>query len=151
MKIKKWQLSFIFISMIISFSFSFEKKTDGVIIELKKEQKTDPALMKIQICKDDIIRIIAVPEKSFSTRQSLMVSKTNWKPVQWSLNEQNNQLILSTSKLKIQVNKHKGTIVFYDRNGKLILQEKAEGSKIITAAEVMGEKSYHIQQLFHSP
>jgi len=131
--------------------YAFERQKDGILIELKKEKATDASLLKIQVCTADIIRVVATSEKTFSIRQSLMVDKTEWEPIKWSAKEQDNQIVLSTSKLKVKANKQKGTIAFYDADDKLILQEKTGGSKIITPAEVMGETTYRIQQLFVSP
>ena len=153
MKINPWYMISVltwFVSNCPS-SYAFDKHSDGIIMTLKKNTNTDPERIKIQVCSDDIIRIIAAPGESFSLRQSLMVDKTDWEPVKWSLKEQDDQIILSTSKVNVKINKESGTIGFYDSKDKLILLEKVEGGKIITPAEVMGEKTYHIQQIFHSP
>jgi alpha-D-xyloside xylohydrolase len=99
----------------------------------------------------DIIRVIASPEKSFSNRPSLMAEKTNWDKVSWEIKEKDGWVDVSTAKLIVGVNENNGAIAFYNPDGKLILQEKADGGKIITPAEVMGEKTYHIQQLFDLP
>jgi len=153
MKITQWQILLIIVVLFLNsnFNYAFKKQADGIVLELKKEKATDATLLKIQVCTSDIIRVIATPGKTFSTCPSLMVAKTEWEPVKWSVKEQDNQIVLSTSKLKVKVNKQKGTVAFYDADGKLILQERSESSKIITPAEVMGEQTYHIQQLFDSP
>jgi len=80
-----------------------------------------------------------------------MVDKTDWEPVPWSIKEEGSHIVLSTAKVTVRVQRDKGTVAFYNADGRLILQEKMGGSKIITPAEVMGEKTYHIQQLFNSP
>ncbi len=146
---------FILVLIISTFnlesSVNYKKEPDGVLVELQKQKVTDPQLLKIQVCTDDIIRVIASSEKSFSTRPSLMVDKKYWKPVKWSTNEKGDYLEISTQKLKIRVNKKNGAIIFHDAKGKTLLREKSTDSKIITPAEVMGENTYHIQQLFDSP
>lgn len=129
----------------------FEKQADGVFFEIKKEKGTDPRWIKVQVCAEDIIRVIAAPAKSFSTRPSLMVDKRNWAAVPWLLNEKGDWVEISTSKLIVRVRPKSGAVAFYDAKGKLLLQEKAVGGKIITPAEVMGERTFHIQQLFDSP
>ena len=80
-----------------------------------------------------------------------MVCKSNWKPVVWSLKEFDNNVEISTSQLTVRLNKETGSIAFHDVNGIALLEEKQGGGKIITSAEVMGEQTYHIQQLFDSP
>lgn len=128
-----------------------EKQTDGVLFEIRKEKETDPQWIKIQVCTEGIVRVVATPERSFSTRTSLMVDKTKWEPVPWSVSEGGDSWDISTSKLTVRVHPKDGAVAFYDSNGMLLLQEKAGGGKVITAANVMGERTYHIQQLFESP
>jgi alpha-D-xyloside xylohydrolase len=140
--------SFLFLTMV---SFALEKQPDGVLFELKKQKETDPQWLKIQVCTENIIRVIASPEKSFSSRPSLMVNKTNWEPVVWSTKEKGDWIELSTQKLMVRVHSKTGAIVFCDAAGNVLLQEKAGGGKIISSTEVMGEKTFHIQQVFDSP
>jgi alpha-D-xyloside xylohydrolase len=135
----------------IKFAFSFTHQADGIILQPEKVQPTDADLIKIQICDENIIRVLATRGKSFSTRPSLMVNNPDWKPVPWFVTEKGDYLVLSTSKVNVHIHKQKGTLAFYDTTDHLLLQEKTNGSKIITPDEVMGERTYHIQQLFHSP
>jgi len=128
--------------------FAYEKQDDGILLKIKQQKDTDPRLIKIQICAEDIIRIIASPVDSFSNRASLMVNKNDWKPVKWSVEEEGNLVKISTSKITVSVDSVTGRIAFYNSNNNLLLQEKAGGGKIITPAEVMDETTYHIQQLF---
>ncbi len=152
MKIKKSQVLLCFMILLIigELNCEYKKISDGVMIKLKSETTTDPSLMKIQVCSENIIHVTATSEKSFSSQPSLMVYKTDWEAVPWSLKEEENEIVLSTSKVTVKVHGEKVTIAFYDTNGQLILEEKQENSKIITPAEVMGEKAYHIQQIFNS-
>ncbi len=156
MSIRQSQFSLLLLFVLVLIlnsgcNHAFEKQPDGIVIELKKENATDADRMKIQVCTEDIIRIVAAQGKSFSTRPSLMLDKTEWTPVAWSMKEERNEIIISTAKVTVKVNRQTGVVAFYKANGQLILSEKAAGSKIFTPAEVMGEQTYHIQQLFDSP
>jgi len=152
MKIKKWLLFYLIVLILIGgLNCEYKKQDDGIIIRLKSKKATDASFMKIQVCSENIIHVIATPEKTFSTCSSLMVDRTEWGPVPWSVKEEGNEIVLSTSKVTVKVHREKETIAFYNASGQLILEEKPEDSKIITSAEVMGEKTYHIQQLFNSP
>ncbi|MEM3373244.1 MAG: alpha-glucosidase domain-containing protein, partial [Candidatus Anstonellales archaeon] len=82
----KFQYLFFFL-LIFQIIYAYEKQKDGVLFELKKQKDTDAQLLKVQIITENIIRIIASSVSSFSTRKSLVVEKTNWKPVQWSIKE----------------------------------------------------------------
>jgi alpha-D-xyloside xylohydrolase len=131
--------------------FGFIPEEDGVVVPLEKKNPTEPALVKIQVCAKDIIRIVAAPVDTFSERKSLIVEKTDWDPVEWFAKEEGDSVVVSTSKLRVEIHKTKGTVTFRKSDGELILREKSNNSKIITPAEVMGEQTFHIQQLFDSP
>ena len=132
-------------------AYGYEKQTDGVLFKLTKQKDTDPQLMKIQVCTDNIIRVVYTAENSFSTRPSLMVDKSSWEPVRWNVIEKNERVEISTSKVAVHVNPENGAVAFYEASGKPLLQEKPSGGTIITPAEVLGEKTFHVQQLFDSP
>ncbi len=132
------------------YTLAHEKQTDGVLFELQKQKETDPQWLKVQVCTENIIRVIASPEKSFSTRQSLIVDKKSWEPIQWNVTEKGEWVEISTSAVTVRVHSKTGEIVFVDSKGRVLLQEINGGGKIITSTEVAGEKTFHIQQLFNS-
>jgi alpha-D-xyloside xylohydrolase len=132
-------------------SYAYEKQADGVLFEIRKEKETDPRWVKIQICAEDIVRVVATPGESFSSRPSLMVEKTKWEPTPWTVDEKGDWVEISTSRLTVRVQQKSGAVSFYDSKGRLLLSEKEGGGKIITPAEVMGEQTFRIQQLFDSP
>ncbi len=107
--------------------------------------------MKVQVCTEDIVRIIASPEKAFSKRPSLMVEKTAREPVPWTVTSRDGFVDISTPRITVRVQPENGSVTFYDSTGRLLLHEKESGGKSISAADVMGEKTFHIQQLFDSP
>ena len=129
----------------------FEKQADGVVFEIRKVKNGDPLRVKVQICTENIIRVIASPESVFSRRPSLMVEKSSWAPVRWSVNERGTTIEISTSRVTVRVQPSTGAVAFYDSTGLLLLKEDTGGGKIITATEAMGEPAYKIQQLFDSP
>ena len=131
--------------------FGFEKQRDGVLFELKKLHETDARWLKVQVCTENIIRVIAASDTPFSKRPSLMADRTQWAPVSWSVKQNGDEVDISTAKVTVRVNSLSGAVAYYSPQGRLLLQEKTGGGKIITAAEVMGEQTYHIRQLFDSP
>jgi alpha-D-xyloside xylohydrolase len=133
-------------ALIICLSFSvlcsqsFQRQADGVLFELTKQKSTDPQWLKIQVCTDNIIRVLAAPEKSFSNQPSLMVEKTTWDQVPFTVKEQGAWVEIATAQAKVRVHSKTGAITFCDQNNKILLQEKPEAGKLITAAEVGGEQ-----------
>jgi alpha-D-xyloside xylohydrolase len=127
-----------------------EKLADGVLFELVKQKDTDPGWMKVQVCSDDIMRVIAGQEKVFSARPSIMAAKTTWSAVPWSMKEKGENIEISTSRLIASINGRNGAVTFSDSKGKLLLGEKTGGGKSIIPADVMGEKTSHVRQYFSS-
>ena len=132
-------------------ALAYEKEADGVRFELHKQRETDPQVVKIQVCTEDIIRVLASPVKTFSDRPSLMTAETSWPPVPWTVSERNGLVEVSTSRLTVRVDTATGAISFYDSLGAPLLQERAGAAKSITPADVMGERTFHIRELFDSP
>jgi alpha-D-xyloside xylohydrolase len=131
--------------------FGFEKQRDGILFELKKPGETDARWLKIQVCTENIIRVIAVQDTPFSKRPSLMTDRTQWAPVPWSVKTNAGDIEISTAKVTVRVNSLSGAVAFYSPQDRLLLHEKTGGGKIITAAEAMGEQTFHIRQFFDSP
>lgn len=129
----------------------FVKLDDGVLIPLEKKAPADPAQVKIQVCTDDIIRVTATPGKIVSSRPSLMIDRDSWPETKFLVTEEGDRLVVTTAAIRVKVHRKTGAVAFYSLNDELLLQEKPEGGTRITPAEVMGEETYHIQQLFKSP
>ncbi len=153
MKCKSYQIVLSAVYLFFSYQnpYAFQKQADGILFEIKKQKDTDARLLKIQVCDENIIRVLASPGESFSTRPSLMVDKKEWEMVPFSVNDEGDWVELVTSKVKVRVDTTTGAVAFYNTDGQLLLQERAGGGKIITSAEVMGEQNFHIQQIFDSP
>jgi len=153
MNIKRWQIAIIIPWLFsgILHSESFQKQSDGVLFELTKQKPTDPQYLKIQVCNENIFHVIATPEKLFSSRSSLMVDRTTWDPVPFTVREQGDWIEIATTQTKVRVNYKTGVIAFYDQHNNILLQEKAGLGKLITATKVGGEQTYHIQNIFESP
>jgi alpha-D-xyloside xylohydrolase len=153
MKSGKWHtmifVSFFLLNLINS--CAFQKQADGILVKIKKHQDTDAGLVKVQVCTETIIRILATADRSLSYRPSLMTDKIKWDPVPWSVTEDSNGIELSTAKIVVRIQPDDGAVTFLDTNGRVLLQERTPGGKIITPANVMGESTYHIQQYFDSP
>jgi alpha-D-xyloside xylohydrolase len=153
MAILKWPVLFILAAVSITgcSNSDIKKYSNGVAIKLKKQKVTDPHMIKIQVCSQNIIRVTASPISTFSSRPSLIVKQTHWPEVPFIVQKQNNAIRISTSKITAEVSTLTGEISFCDNSGRPILLEKSGGGKIITPADVMDEKTWHIQQIFNSP
>lgn len=141
-----------FASAVFSATFSsYQKQSAGVILYFKKAKLPEPRVVQIQTCKENIARVVASPSDTFFSRPSLIVEKSARNPVAWELIAKGNTLILSTDKLSIHVQKKNGQITFYSAKGELLLEERELQGKTFIPAEVLGEKTYHIRTVWHSP
>lgn len=153
MAFKKWQILFAFVAVSTAAcsNTALRRLSDGAVIKPKQHRETDPHLIKIQVCSQDIIHVTASPTNKFSSRASLMVQPASRLAPAFSVREHNNTVRISTSKIVAEVSGLTGEISFYDNAGRPILQEKSGGGKVMTPARVMGEKTWHIRQIFNSP
>jgi alpha-D-xyloside xylohydrolase len=150
---KQWLLAVMLAIIIFTgcANATFTKQPDGIVIKLDKSKATDAGIMKIQVCDENIFRIVAALGDSFSTRKSLIVPKSKRQAVPYSVKEEGETIEISTDKLTAKVSAKTGEISFYNADGIPILREKDGSGKIISDANVMGEKTYQIQQIFRSP
>lgn len=132
---------------------SYVKMDDGVIIYPNPDMSGNVQAVRLQILADSIIRVIASPESTFSTTQSLSTSyKTSsitlpeWKIAQANSKE---KITLQTKRITAMADLTTGRVEFYDETGKLILGEKKMSRQLnVTAAQ--GEKTYTIRQAFET-
>jgi hypothetical protein len=89
MTIKHWRLLFILVAVLLNgrSNYAFERQADGIVIELKKQKPTDAGRMKIQVCAENILRVVATAE-DFSSRPSLIIEKHDWDAVPFSVQEE---------------------------------------------------------------
>jgi len=132
--------------IILSFSCNhpptgFERIDDGIILNLKG------GALKVQLCTDQVVRIVFDPGRKLQPRESLVVERT-WEPVSFEVESGDREVKVSARNLIILINKNSGAVSFYDEGGKLFLQEDQESPRRLTRALVMGEKTYHVQQNF---
>lgn len=146
-----FQLGFwtVLLAICVPFGFAFEKQADGIELQVEDQTKGVQKI-KLQVCDENIIRVVASPEATFSERPSLIVDSFTPKSVNWSVEEKGKQVILKTAKLTVRVNSENGKIAFFNPDGSPILEE-TEGGKQIAKATVMDESVYQVRQLFNSP
>lgn len=147
-------IGFLLIPTMLVFASSittYQKTEKGIIIELKKQKTTESKLLLVEVLDEKIVHVIASPVDSLSSRPSLMIKEQNLPPVKWNVTEKENEIIITTSELKIIINSVNGAISFLNANGNSLLSEKSSDGKIFTSTEILGENTFNAQQLFDSP
>jgi alpha-D-xyloside xylohydrolase len=123
---------------------SFKKGADGVTFSL------DKGLMKVLVRRADIIEVKYTIFDAFETRPSLVVVNS-WKTATaYQVAETKTEVVITTAKLKIKVDKGTNAITYTTLKGELITGEDTE-NKTITPATIAGISTYNVSTQFTSP
>jgi len=137
--------SLLFLCMACTKTTNYQKDENSVNFIL------DDAKLKIIVCNENIMQVKYTLADTFSTKKSLILEDKKWDKTPFDVNETNQDVTISTAKLKAKVNKITGEIAFYDQNDSLLLKEKAGGGKTIAPTSFENFKTQTIQQEFESP
>lgn len=128
----------------------WQKTSDGIILHPKAKTENGPKTVELKVVSDKIIRVVASPTNELVPTNSLCIIPQAAEPTPFQVAEQNDSLVLSTSKVTAKVSMISGEVAFYDENGKRILKERANG-KSFSPIEVEGTKGYSFSDVFDSP
>ncbi len=123
---------------------SFSKTANGVVFRLEK------GLMKINICRADIIEVKYTILTAFDNKESLVVNNRWLQPVNFQVKDNSADVIITTAKLKISINKATNAITYMDLAGKVITAED-NSNKSMSAATIAGINTYNCSTAFTSP
>jgi alpha-D-xyloside xylohydrolase len=124
---------------------SFKKEADGVACTL------DKGLMRVKICFDNTIEVKYTTLPLFLDKPSLVITNS-WKTVpSFSVSDNTTEILITTSKLKVVINKQTNAIKYTDLGGNTILTEDGAQSKTMEEAIVAGIKTYNCTSQFLSP
>ncbi len=122
---------------------------EGVILYPKNDLESGRAI-RLEPYSDGVVRVMVSPADTFSTRPSLMVLPRTQK-VDFNVVDEGKDLLLTTSRVKVRVDKKSGTVRFYNAGDSLLLAEKNGVSRTFQPMEVEGDKAYSVRQVFESP
>ncbi|MFN8259185.1 MAG: glycoside hydrolase family 31 protein [Bacteroidales bacterium] len=124
---------------------SFTKEVDGITC------KCENGLLKIKICKDDLVEVKFTSLANFPEKQSLVIVN-NWKQaVKFNVKESASDIQISTRVLKIVLNKKNNQVIFQDLSGNPILAEDDSNAKQVIPSTVAGIKTNTCTTVFKSP
>jgi alpha-D-xyloside xylohydrolase len=105
-------------------------------------------VMKVKICKEDIVRIAYSPTSTIPVRPLKIVTNT-WTPqVTFTKTEAGDTITLQTSKIKVKVSKSTANVTYTDLSNNVLLSEYA---KTMTPATVEGVSTYTVRGEWNSP
>ena len=106
----------------------FVQNGNYLTVQLKQHQNYGPSQIRLQVVNDRIIRVQATAEQSFRSKQSLIIVPQNSK-AQYKVEEQGDDLIITTAAMRAVLNEATGQITFYDLKNQVLLKEVAQGGK----------------------
>ena len=124
---------------------SFTKNNDGITCTL------DKGLMKIKICFDNMVEVKYTTLPLFIEKPSLVITN-DWKTAPgFSVSDDAKEIVLTTSKLKVVINKQTNAVKYTDLAGNIVLAEDEQQNKTMTEATVAGIDVYTCATQFQSP
>ena len=130
---------------------TWQKTDDGVVIKLRPGSPEIPRQMKLEVVNEEIVHVIASPEKGFSDEKSLCVIDQDSHETAFQVRQERDTLVLSTNKVRVKVSLETGQLTFCDINDNVLLREYQGGGKKFTPVNVEGTDGYSLSQVFESP
>jgi alpha-D-xyloside xylohydrolase len=121
---------------------SYTKDNDGITCTC------DKGVMKVKICKEDIVRVAYSPTSTIPTRPLKIVTNTWATAVTFTQTESGDIITLQTSRIKVKVAKATANVTYTDLSDAVICSEYA---KTMTSATVEGVSTYTVRGEFNSP
>ena len=106
----------------------FVQNGNYLTVQLKQHQNYGPSQIRLQVVNDRIIRVQATAEQGFRSKQSLIIVPQDSK-AQYKVEEQGDDLIITTAAMRAVLNEATGQITFYDLKDQVLLKEVAQGGK----------------------
>jgi len=111
---------------------------DGALLEMES------GFLRFTVCADAIIRIEYSLEREVKRHEDFLVTKKEWPKTEFGFRADDPKIItLSTAKLRLEVTKSDGSIIFYDSAGHKLTQEN---TRTLTPVEMNGEKAYRSER-----
>jgi alpha-D-xyloside xylohydrolase len=121
-----------------------ERSADGIVLAIGDK------FLRVAWCGDAVVRVAYAKDRAFFARQSLIATPTGCGAApKWSFAQDDRAVTLSTSRLKVRVDRTTGAVAFLDAKGQPILREKADG-RTLEAAEVQGEQTQHVREVWEA-
>jgi alpha-D-xyloside xylohydrolase len=123
---------------------SFVRDTRGVTF------RSSSGAIRIDVCSDRVIHVVASPTSSIPKAIVPVVTET-WTPTPFQMTEDAATFHLDTKAMRVDVEKSTGAVTFLDASGKVLLAEPANGGKSFEPEEILGTKTWKVDQSFLSP
>ena len=124
---------------------SYNKTEYGASFKLKN------GAMNIYLPTDDIAEIKYTSLPSIEGKQSLVVKPVNAYAKRFTVTEKDNKVIITTTRMKVLVNKETQAITYTDLSGNIILSEGDDYNKVMRDTTIAGIQTHSCVTTFQSP
>ena len=128
----------------------YSVKGNSVTIRIQQPEPSGPAMIRLQVISDRIIRVSATPEGRFADRKSLVVLPQK-KRAAFSAGMSDSLVVVSAGYVKAYVDPRNGKLSFTDQYDGLYLSSGEGGRISFTPAEAEGKKAWAVHTVFDSP
>src|SRR5438270_7906713 len=115
-----------------------QQQADGALLTMKT------GVLRLQVCNDSIIRVTFAPALPLPQRKDYVIVKTTWPAAKFSYAATDKEIVLTTAKLKISIERADGAITYSDASGRKLL---LEATRTLLPVTVNGEKTYHAESM----
>jgi alpha-D-xyloside xylohydrolase len=123
---------------------SVQKDADGITLKMK------PGTLRLRVFSPRVVEVVYSRDDSLPQSKSLAVIRQPARS-RWKLAEKADEVSLGTEELTVRVNRASGAVGFYDKGGKPVLEEKADGGKSLTPVRIGGLDTLRSEQAFALP
>ncbi|MDF1551366.1 MAG: glycoside hydrolase family 31 protein, partial [Bacteroidales bacterium] len=120
----------------------YQKDENGITLSLRDGK------LRIELISPSIARVMYTCTDSFSTRPGLVVLEKENTYNNWNFQDAGEELILSTEKMKIRINKSTTSIRYFNASDSLLLSESEAKPRSMTPAIVLNEKTWNSEVFF---
>ncbi len=124
---------------------SYKRTPFGITCQLAK------GVMNIYLLKDDMVEVKYTSLPNMSPKNSLVVLPVSSYLKSYQVSGSKDEITITTSKLKIKINKHTNAIAYTDLQGNVILAEADAYDKVMRDTTIVGINTYSCSATFKSP
>lgn len=128
----------------------YQKTQDGLIVNIKTQDKKANYSVRLQVVTDMIIHVSAIPGDKFDDEKSLVVLDTLKRRAEYTIIEKGDTIILKTNSLQARVLQSTGEVIFADTTGNVMLSEKKGGGKSYEPVSINNRDYLSVRQQFES-
>lgn len=124
---------------------SYKKTSFGISCMLQQ------GVLNVYVLNDDIVEVKYTNLKELEAKTSLVALSVKSYLKNFSVAERDNNIIITTAKLKISINKNSQAITYDDLQNNIILEEPNDYNKVMRDTTIAGIKTFSCATTFKSP